>query len=476
MGMRVIKFTTGYLFLSLALLVSLTLASTPITDDYCMAYGVKTFGFIETLSYYNLNWNPTISYYLNLVLWEFPLSTLTISFWISFLSLFLSILFVFFSIRILTAFNPPKDRLFIKVVIGILLLASFGLIQSSVYFNSGSARALEPLGILKDWIVSNFANARDGQIFLWAFSTPITAPKIYLSAAVIYFVLSLNYRNLKKHKISYFQFQLVFLFLALLVGLTTESLLLISFLVLRNLVDLKDETKKTKSGLMISFSSAGVAAIYLNSGSQNRVSSYSQEGLFYYFSLFLGNIWQFAWMLSIVAVLALLSNLFLVQRLNTSLHFHDGMRFNLRLLGIASLLSQLLIETFVYPAAYHWFSLLLVCSIWFFVEFGSVEIKFMRNNRGKNLVTFLYGMILFLLLTTFINTINTANDRKTEWDQRSNASLASGVRDLKDIPVLDNLGERFAQDLQISFPSVVPFSGVKDDFTMYCYKKLPIGF
>ncbi len=440
-----------------------------------MAYGVKNFGLLELVSYFNSSWTPSIAYYY-LGFWGLPFSTLTNSFLLTFISLILFLLFIIRSLYIVTENNSSRDKVLIKSVLGILLLASLGLVQSSVYFNSNAARALEPLGILKDWFVSNFAIIRDGQILLWAFSTPLTAPKIYLSAAVIYFVLSLNSRNLKKHKFSYFHFQLVFLVLGLLVGLTTESLLLISFIILRNLVDLKDKTKKTKSGLMISISFLGVAAIYLNSGSQNRASSYNQEGLIYYFSLLLGNIWQFVWMLSIIAVLALLSNLFLVRRLNTSLHFPDGLRLNLRLLGIASLLTQLLIETFVYPAAYHWFSLLLVYSIWFFVEFGSVEIKFMSNNQGKNLVTFLYGMILFLLLTTFINTINTANDRKTEWNQRSNTSLASGVRDVKDIPALDNLGERFAQDLQISFPSIVPFSGVKDDFTMYCYKKLPVGF
>ncbi len=440
-----------------------------------MAYGVKNFGLLELVSYYNSSWTPSIAYYY-LGFWGLPFSTLTNSFLLTFISLILFLLFIIRSLFIVTENNSSRDKVLIKSVLGILLLASLGLVQSSVYFNSSAARGLEPLGILKDWFVSNFAIIRDGQILLWAFGTPLTAPKIYLSAAVIYFVLSLNSRNLKKHKFSYFHFQLVFLVLGLLVGLTTESLLLISFIILRNLVDLKDETKKTKSGLMISISFLGVAAIYLNSGSQNRASSYNQEGLIYYFSLLLGNIWQFVWMLSIIAVLALLSNLFLVRRLNTSLHFPDGLRLNLRLLGIASLLTQLLIETFVYPAAYHWFSLLLVCSIWFFVEFGSVEIKFMSGNQGKNLVTFLYGIILFLLLITLINTIITANDRKTEWSQRSSTSIASGVRDVKDIPALDNLGWRFAQDLEITFPSIVPFSGLKENFTMYCYRKLPIGF
>jgi hypothetical protein len=236
------------------------------------------------------------------------------------------------------------------------------------------------------------------------------------------------------------------------------------------------KTKKVQPLFIILVSFAGLAGNYLASGTQNRAVAYSRDSIRFYVSLFLGNIWQFIWMLSIIALIALISHLFLVPRLTAPLRFPDGVRLNLRLLGIASLLSQLFIETFVYPAAYHWFSLLLVCSIWFFVEIGSVEIKFLDNNKKKNLVTFLYGMVLILLLITLIHTINTASERKMNWSERSSSSLIAGVRDMKDIPALDNLGERLAQDLEITFPSIVPFSGLMENFTMYCYRKLPIGF
>jgi hypothetical protein len=100
----------------------------------------------------------------------------------------------------------------------------------------------------------------------------------------------------------------------------------------------------------------------------------------------------------------------------------------------------------------------------------------LNNSRNTKFVSSLYGLIIFLLLITVVNTISTANDRKSEWSQRANSSLLSEVRNLKDIPALDNLGGRFAQDLRITFPSIVPLAGVKDEFTMYCYKELPIGF
>ena len=473
--MHLKRVSIGISFISIVLLFLLNLSSTPITDDYCMAYGVKKFGIWETVAYYNSNWTPSIVYYY-LALWGLPFSSLTNSFFLSFISMILFLLFMYRSLCIVVENKGAKDKILIKTVLGILLLASLALVQSSVYFNSTSARDLEPLGILKDWLYSNFASVRDGQILLWAFSTPLTAPKIYLSAAVILFVLSLNNRRLEQHKVSYLQFQLLFLFIALLVGLTTESLLLITFLVLRSLSDLKNEPRKTGPIFIVLVSLIGVGISYLASGSQNRAQSYSRDGLQFYLSLFLGNVWQFAWMLLTIALLALVSFIFLAQRLSAPITFPDGLRINLRLLGVASLLSQLLIETLIYPAAYHWFSLLLVCSIWFFVEIGSTARDFLKKNRQTKLVSSLYGLIVFLLLMTVVNTISTANDRKFEWSQRANSSLSSEVRDLKDIPALNNLGERFAQDLSITFPSIVPLAGVKDEFTMYCYKKLPIGF
>jgi hypothetical protein len=470
------KLSIAYAVLCIGLIFFLSLQSTPITDDYCMALGVKNFGLIETAAYYNNAWTPSISYYFNLGWWYLPFSTLTNSLLVTCMSLGLSILFLNRAINIAIFGIDPKSKNFVKCILVILLLASLSLVQVSVYFNSSAARNLDPAGVIKDWFLANFTSIRDGQILLWAFSTPLTAPKVYLSAAVIYFVVALNDRKISNHRITYFSFQVIGLMLALLVGLTTESLLLIMFVFIRNLLNLKRSITRYREFLLMFSSIAGVAVSYFSPGSQNRTNSLSREGIAFYLSLFLGNVWQFFWMLALIFTTTLILYLFLIDRLGKNINFPKGLRENLRVLAASSLITQLAIETLVYPAAYHWFSLLLIFSLWFFVEIATIDFKVMSTLLFPKLTAISYLLLLLLLLNTILSTIGTASFRQSEWSMRSKVSISTNSPYLQNLPAVDNSGKEFAQDLQTAFPSIVPFYGVKENFTTFCYKKLPLGF
>ncbi len=474
--MIVKKSNLGLVLTLLFLIVVLNFQSTPVTDDYCNAYAIKQFGFVESIKYYNSNWSPSLYYFINHSPWILPFSTLTTSTIMTLAATLLSFLVIGISLNILVSRVPSKSKTLVKCSLAILIIASLGLVQSSVYFNSTAARELNILGVIRDWLTSNLLSQKDGQVYLWAFSTPLTSPKIFLSSAVLLIVFKLSSHGFKKTRLHNFVLQFIFLLAALMFGLSTESILLITFLLTRNYLDLKIPRNKFFSIAMITSSIIGVGALYYSSGSQNRVTSLGRGGIGSYLNLFVGNLWQFMWILLTIGVLAFVLVLFLSTRLKEKIDFPDQLRENLRVLAFSAICSQLVIETIAYPAAYHWFSFIIIFSVFFFVEFLALDFSKYRFFNWEKTILVSYITIIVLLSFTILNTIATSANRHSGWAHRANTSIESGQREMLNLPALDNLHKPFAPDLDLDFPSIVPFSGLRYNFTSYCYQKLPLGF
>ena len=458
-------------FLS-SLFLILSLFATPVTDDYCSAYGVTKFGILNSISYYNSFWTPSIYYFFTHTPWALPIASLTISSFITFTSVLLFLLFLYMSLRTLVENIPNEARALTKNSIIISVLASLGIVQSTVYFSSTSARNFDVTGIITDWFNSNLMSERDGQVLLWAAAIPLTSPKLFMSAGVVLLVLSLFSTKTETWRMKRFSLKLM----ALVVGLNTETLLIITFILLRSLLDFRDPKNRITSGILLISSVLGVSGSYLSSGAQNRTEALTPRGLTSYLSLFLGNLWQFIWMISLISMISLICVLFLRIKLDFDYRYPSNIKSNLRLLSISSVGSQLVIETLAYPAAYHWISLILVIAIWSFVELTSINFNNEKLVHWKKFITSFYIFVLIVTSSTFINTIFTAHEREIKWNDRSMKSLVTQKIQILDIPVLDNSSSVFAQDLIIDFPSIVPFSGLQGNFTKYCYQRLPLGF
>jgi len=455
----------------------LTLFATPVTDDYCLAFASQEFGILNSFNYLNAHWNPSLWYLFPLWLWSLPLSTLTIAA----LGCVISLLFSFglarsAILRILkNEYSVKRDELTSIILIG--CVGTLALAQSSIYFTSESARSVNPVGILEDWLFANFFNVKDGQLLRWTFSTPLTSLRIFFTILIIYLISYLvKYKSLGNVRRS-FLCEIIALTLAFLLGLTSETVTVIIFLCFAfagNYI-----SKRNTVHAIIFFVTFVVGSIAtLNApGSKIRNDILTYRSAKEYFTLFIGNVWQLSWIALTATLVSFMSiHILRVRSQVKEANFPNSTRVTFRLLFASSLIAQICVETYTYPAAYHWISFALISFLASLIEFDALELSFTRSKIGNRVLLFGNALISLLLVYTLVNTAYSAYQRRSDWEIRSSVSVMQNQKLFKSLDVEDNDNVVYAPDLILDFSSIVAFHGYKPNFTQFCYSRLPNEF
>jgi hypothetical protein len=70
------------------------------------------------------------------------------------------------------------------------------------------------------------------------------------------------------------------------------------------------------------------------------------------------------------------------------------------------------------------------------------------------------------------STVFSAQERYLKVSEREKISVSQGSNAIVNVPLLDNAGDLYAEDLEADFGSIVPFEGFVPQASLYCYKKL----
>jgi hypothetical protein len=354
---------------------------------------------------------------------------------------------------------------------------TLGYVQYEVFRMTLSDANLNLFFIARNWFDSFFLQSRDGQLLLWMYSTTLTSTRVLLSATIILYVVKSSERLSENGLRSYFSFEVVPLFFALSWGLTTESLILIGYIVIKNLNFIAVGKLSWKNSVVLILSFLGVLLIYISPGSQYRNSFIPERTLTEYLLYFGANLWQMCWILFFTMLVAWLSSRAIHAHIDSEANlFPKVLRGNLLFLAMSAVLTQLFIATFAYSAAYHWTAFIWIMYVFFVINFLHFQPKIRKARRFlfvTNYVFYSYLVILVLILST---TADSSAIRRSKIDSRSAESLILGKNVVRPVSARDNNGSTFGSDLEPGSISIVPFEGYLLNSSIFCYSRLPAGF
>jgi hypothetical protein len=442
-----------------------------------MAYGVRNFGLNASLTYLLENWSPSIYYLWLLLPWKFDLPSTLISSMLGMISFLLAATLFYKAISsiVTSEIKLKQTQVISYLVLG--LISSLTLVQSSVYFMSESAKNFQVKYVIIEWIKANWFQFRDGQILRWSFATPLTSLKLVMSALIIYF-LALVITNLEKNQIN----QLIIrIYLATLIsltfGLNHEVITFLAFVTYISVTQFIRGQKRFVFSVHLLITILGIAALYKSPGSSRRLESITSGPTYNFFALLVGNIWQLSWVTLTVFATSYITHLgYSHSRNHANFTFSEVTRKLIRALAVISVLSQVVLETLSYPAAYHWISYILIIFLYFFVEMCNSTRSKPAPRTGRISSKILFNSMAIFTMISIIMTIGVASERYSDWNFRSNLSKESNSQIDTNIPHLDNLGNVYAEDLDVDYGSIVPLHGFRQSFTSFCFNRLAIGF
>jgi hypothetical protein len=448
-----------------------------MADDYCMAYGSYKFGVLSSFLYLNTHWTPTIGYLYFLVHWALPFNSHVIALIIGLMSLVLSTFLLIVICHKLLKFLNLKSHVQTISIFMLGFTGTLGYVQYEVFRATLSDANLDLLLIAKNWFESFFLQSRDGQLLLWMYSTSLTSTRVLLSALLILYVIKSSEHPSENGLQSYFKYEIAPLIFALSWGLTTESLILIAYIAIKNLMFVKARKFSWKNSLVLIFAFFGVLLLYISPGSQYRNSFIPERTLGDYLLYFGANLWQMCWILFSTLLIAWLSSRAIHVYINSDANsFPKVLRRNFLLLAISAFLTQLFIATFAYSAAYHWTAFIWIMYVFFVINFLHFQPKIGKEGKRlyvTNYVFYSYLVILVLILST---TADSSAIRRSKLDSRSAESLMIGKNVVRPVSARDNSGSIFGSDLEPDSISIVPFEGYLLNSSIFCYSRLPVGF
>jgi hypothetical protein len=463
-----------FVFSTLIVLITfLAFFASPVSDDYCFAYASREFGVMDSLAYFLTNWNPSVAYVWILLPWKLNLSLVQVSSIFCLITTLMSGLVLISAIKRLL--KDPNKRTK-SILIQFLVIGSIGsltLVQSTVFFTSKSARNLDALGVIRDWAQANFLGERDGALLRWAVSTPITSIKLLLSCCLLLLASAIAQRLLSENSKGLYSVLLLTLLFAFFLGASHESLTAIGMVFYLCFSELMRGRNKLKNFLLIFFLFFVVVSYFLAPGSQKRQKNLFQSDIFDSITLFLGVLWQFAWITVVILLLARITYVMYDFVTNASKPmFAKNTRMVFRVLFAISLIIQLILETLIYPATYHWISYCLIAYFYFFLEINERRVTSSPSKIKEVFPISLFVVTSCVLIASLFSTVSSSQERFLKVLEREKSSINQGSNVITNVPLLDNSRKVYAEDLDADFGSIVPFKGFVPQATLYCYKNL----
>ena len=461
-------------FCTLTVLVTfLAIFASPVSDDYCFAYASRKFGLINSLQYLLTSWNPSLAYFWLLFPWGFNLSLVQVSTIFCLTTTFLSGAALKLAIKksLLSQSRRAQSTTIQLLVIG--FIGSLTIVQSTVFFTSKSAQNLDVLGVIQDWVQANILSERDGALLRWALSTPITSSKLFFSCCLLLLASTIAQRLLGEKPKRLHSVLFGALLFSLFIGATHESLTAIGLVFCVICLQLIKGGDRLRNALLMFILLFVVSSYVVTPGSKNRQENLFQTDFADSITIFLGILWQFTWMTAIIFLFTKVIHMMykLVANADESL-FSKNTRLTFRALFAISLMVQLFFETLIYPATYHWISYCLIAFFYFFIEFDNRE----SNSSPLKLRWLFSGLLFFItscaLIASLYSTMLSAQERYSKVSDREKISITQGMNTIINVPLLDNNGKIYAEDLDADFGSIVPFEGFVPQATLYCYNKL----
>jgi hypothetical protein len=459
--------------ITITLICLLAFFASPVSDDYCFAYGTREFGFFDNFQYFVSNWSPSLGYLWLSLPWELNLSLVQVSSIFCIFTLVGSGIILRLAIRnSIVTFETSSQRN-VLFLISIGFITSIAAVQSSVFFTSKSAQNAEVFGVVRDWVKSNFFSERDGVLLRWALSTPLTSVKLILASWLLLLASTIAKELYRKNYKKISMVVLLNSLIAMLIGVSVETMTAIGFMFLTILRQLWGKNNHRKN-LFLLVALLFVLVTYLFApGSEKRQTNLFNSSLQDFVFVFLGVIWQFIWITLTIFVVAKLFRSYLRSIVPQGFRlFSSNSETVFGYLFIASLGNQIVLETLVYPAAYHWISYCLITFLYFFLILERQQ-PITENQLPASLFRLLSFMIASLLLCmSLVSTVASSQNRYSDVQNREKGSINKSENMIKNVPLIDNSGIIYAQDLEADFGSIVPFSGFTLKSNMYCYKKL----
>lgn len=477
LGMKLLKGPFPIAIICFFYLCKLAIASTPVSDDYCMAYGSKSFGVFNSFWYLNSNWTPSLSYLYSLGIWALPFSPLTISRLAGFTALLLSTIFLI--IALLRIFDSVGIKNLVNSVSVLLIgfIGSLGIIQYSIFSKTISSGVINPIEIGKNWTLTYFTQFRDGEILRWMYGTSLTSTRVVLASAIMLFVVQESLTKSDKNFLHSLRYQFLPALLALALGLSTESLTFLAYLVVSSIFLILKNKSELRRYVLLVIIVIGIISLYEAPGSRFRDSLIPDRTILKYVLLFIANFWNMSWILLFTLFVSFLTSR-LILRFSMGIHivFPYSLKRNFRVLGLSAICAQLVIETGAYPAAYHWVTCIWIFFLWTTIEFISIEN--LRESRFVSLHShsFIFYALSLILIVNLAITSQVAGARRAALTERAEDSKRLGIQNTRVVPSRDNLGNFFSTDLQPVAKTIVPFRGYIEGATVYCYVRLPLGF
>lgn len=457
----------------IVLITFLAFFASPVSDDYCFAYASRKFGVINSFEYFLTNWSPSIVYFWLLLPWKLNLSLVQVS------TIFCLTTTIISGVLLTSAIKKSLHDTTHKVasiLIQLLAIGSIGsltLVQSTVFFTSKSAQNLEVYGVIQDWAEANILNERDGALLRWALSTPITSSKLLLSCCLLLLASTIAQKLLLKKSKGLHSVLLLTLLFAFLLGATHESMTAIGmvfYVICLEFIQGRDKLKNTFLIFVLLFV---VSSYFLAPGSQNRQENLFQNDFTESIAIFLGVLWQFIWITAIIYVLAKVIHMMYNLSANTDKSmFSKNTLIIFRTLFAVSLIVQVFLETLIYPATYHWISYCLIAFFYFFLEIDERQLTSLPSRLRKLFPISMFVITSCVLIASLFSTVLSAQDRFLQVSDREKSSVNQGSNSIIDVPLLDNSGTLYAEDLGADFGSIVPFEGFVPKASFYCYKKI----
>jgi hypothetical protein len=458
------------------LLIRLALFSTPMGDDYCLAYGSSKHGLWAAFKNLNETWTPSALYMYFLAIWGLPISSKTIILVFALLSLTVSTFLTYrISGLILQALNY---RFSLQAIASMStgLVACFSFIQYQIYRESLVSASTSPPEVLSSWFQAFFFQERDGQILLWLYSTTLSSTRLILTCGIIYLIIQASTASNRSARAVFIYFNLLPLVFGLCWGLTTESLTLVSFIVIKNAINLINGKGWIEFLVLVFIAIPGLTLLKLAPGAVYRDRFIPKKTNSDYFFLTLAHVWHVILMLVVISVVAwITSKLIRIYAQSDPKNIGGAVKTNLRLLASVSILVEIFIGVYSYSAAYHWGLGIASVYFWMLSELLTFKGSKVSSNRTRSFLS-IYLICATFLIFTLITTSNTASDRHDAMRERSLNSNLLQERDFTLLLPRDNLGNIFGSDIENDSLTIVPFKGYLSGASLFCYSQLPKGF
>jgi len=473
-GRDIVSTYIRFVFLISIILISLlAILATPVSDDYCFAYGTRKYGFLNNFRYFVSSWSPSLSYLWLSLPWELNLTLVQVSSIFCIVTLIISGVVLNLSIQKSITKTLPSSGKDASRLLVIGFIASLTFVQSSVFFTSKSAQNSQILGVVRDWVKSNLLTERDGGLLRWTLSTPLTSVKLIFSCWLLLLATTIAQKITQKDHRKLHAFLFINLLLSMLLGVSHETLTAIGLILITISLDLRKKRDVLKNFSLLLTLLFVIGTYLFATGSQSRQKNLFNSNLQDYILIFLGVVWQFIWMTSIIVLISILIHkVYALRLLPDERLFSNSITVTMRYLFAVSLITQITLETFIYPAAYHWISYCLITFFYCFLQLESNRANSKKQNKSGQFPLLVFMICSSILILSLASTVMSAQERYRDISHREEISKGRSENMTTNIPLIDNSGVLYAEDLAADFGSIVPFKGFTLGSNMFCYKRL----